>query len=105
MALRRERNSRPRAGPYSLPGLDLARSKSDISSSFDGLPPLPPALPFQRCRSEPQELPPLEEEPRGEARERPRASSHSIHLGLAQLGRDRMARKRGLIPRVIGSAK
>ena len=90
MALRRERNVRPRARetPYSLPGLDLARSKSDISSSFDGLPPMPPALPFMRCRSEPQELPPVEEAPEGEQLERPLASSHSIHLGLDQLGLD-----------------
>ena len=41
-----------------------------------------------RCRSEPQELPPVEEAPEGEQLERPLASSHSIHLGLDQLGLD-----------------
>ena len=69
-------------------GSTSLRSKSDISSSFDGPPPMPPALPFMRCRSEPQELPPVEEAPEGEQLERPLASSHSIHLGLDQLGLD-----------------
>ena len=84
-----ERARRPSGGsrfnPYAIPGLDLARSKSDISSSLEVQ--LPPALPFVRCRSEPREaLQPVEEVAEGEQLERPLASSFSIHLGLDQLG-------------------